>query len=1009
MAENKTRRNERNLIRTDFEYNYTLDSFKGVDFSSFDGRCDDEHFAYLVNLYKDKEKENGAALESVPGYRKVKKGYLYGGEIYGLYEHAFLIDGKRETYILVHKGEYLYSFSHKRRDIEETLLPIASLSPVDSSGFAFGGDFYLLDGEKILRLKTPFEAVALGDGEGEEAYIPLVEKNGKPYEARNMLSGFFDLERSVEPDALADDWQGLFFRLCTIGSVRGLEVYGMEAGRRVVAVPETVWFDGETLPVLAVAPEAFRGRDIVTAVFSPSVKLIGAGAFSECTSLKRVLIYGTPEIRSEAFGGCSSLESLAVQNVLMTVDETAFTGCDGKMHIFLTDAEQKGWLSRFASNAVFYHDTLFFFCEKGESLFIPCASGNYQTLETIYGGECRALGNFKSYADVAISVQSVNMYFTATAENTAAYVQYYMKSAKAEIPTRHVFVSVCDAFGGMNTYDDVEAFRVLFPSRTERVVSVTLDNKEITTEPNAFGVYYTSEYQSGILSGVRVLLPRKRSAAHQISVRCYSQKRSDGADEFYKMNPQYKGTPYEAIRSCRFAAVFDGSVFLGGSPLLPDTVFHSVTPKREGDALSFAPSAYLTLRDTAGALSAFAVHPLYLALIKDRSLYGVTRGADKDSLHERYEINGWCLSPKFSGGSFTYEDEPLYLTERGVMALTPGKAWEEGRIENRSHYIDGKLRTLSLDGAVFAEWNGYLVLLVDGKIFLGDASIAEKKNGALAYEWYYLEDIGHYDGDLPVYHHLSHLPTVNGERLDSLTLDGTPLLILGREDKVLGEVFSGFADGSDLTVHYTVGEDGAYYLVDSYGEREGGFFSPATKLLSAEGCLYFASEDGYLFLFNSDKRGKTALVNDTLFSVAPDEIHASFYSFDGHSYSSVLVTANEDMGVPHLAKRTALRSLVVRAKSMPHAAFDLAVRYDGKAWERVGTVVANESYLLDVDRLVLSSDERTSEVLAESGSRWLSKQVKISADVFESPIGFDALAYRYKMAGRVRAKTKKIQ
>ena len=554
MAENKKRRNERNLIRTDFEYNYTLDSFKGVDFTSLDGRCDDEHFAYLVNLYRDKDKQNGAALESVPGYRRVKKRFLHGGEIYGLYEHAFGLDGKRETYILVHKGEYLYSFSHKTRDVEETLLPIASLSPMASSGFAFCGDFYLLDGEKILRLKTPFEAVALGDGEGEEAYIPLIEKNGKPYEARNMLSGFFDLERSVEPDALADDFQGLFFRRCAIGSVRGLEVCGMEAGRRVVAVPETVLFDGERLPVLAIAPEAFMGRDIVTAVFSPSVKLIGAGAFSGCTSLKRVLIYGSPEIRSEAFYGCSSLESLAVQNVVMTVDETAFTGCDGEMHIFLTDTAQKGWLSRFASHAVFYHDTLFFFCEKGESLFIPCASGNYQTFETIVGAECHALSNFKSYADVAITAQSVNMYFTATAENTAAYVQYYMKSAKAEISTRHVFVSVCDAFGGINTFDEVEAFRVLFPSRTERVVSVTLDQEEITIEPNDAGIYYTSEYKSGILSGVRVLLPRKRNAVHQISVRCYSQKRSDGEDEFYKMNPHYKGTPYEAIRSCRFAA-----------------------------------------------------------------------------------------------------------------------------------------------------------------------------------------------------------------------------------------------------------------------------------------------------------------------------------------------------------------------------------------------------------------------------------------------------------------------
>ena len=128
MAHNKARRNERNLIRADAEYNYTKDLFKGVDFSAPDGRCDDAHFAYLENLYRDKEMADGALLESVPGYRRIETEFLHSGEIYGIYAHDFVVDGKRESYLLIHKGSYLYSVLHARRDIRETLRPIASLA-----------------------------------------------------------------------------------------------------------------------------------------------------------------------------------------------------------------------------------------------------------------------------------------------------------------------------------------------------------------------------------------------------------------------------------------------------------------------------------------------------------------------------------------------------------------------------------------------------------------------------------------------------------------------------------------------------------------------------------------------------------------------------------------------------------------------------------------------------------------------------------------------------------------
>lgn len=1008
MAHSNARRNERNLIRTDFQYNYTKDSFKGVDFSSPDGRCDDEHFAYLVNLYRDKAKADGAALESVPGYRMIKKDFAHIGEIYGLYSHAFSEGGVKKTYLLVHKGEYLYSFLHDRRDLFESLTPIATLSGNRSFGFAYGGVFYILDGKKILAVKSPTEAFVLGDSflteEEKEAgklpessaYIPLTHRDGAAWEARNMLTGFFDLERSVKADTLPDETQGLYYRECYVGNTRGLEVCGMEAGRRIVAIPATFVFDGEQLPVLAVAANAFEGRDITTAVLAPSVRVIGASAFQNCRSLERVLIHGGAEIKARAFNGCSALETFAIKNTAVWVDATAFEGCTTLSHVYFEASKAAGWLDGLQETASFHPNTRFYWEEQGKTLYIPCSTSGEESLAFIYGAEMSPLQNMSFYYNMKTDGSDLTEGISATASKSCAVAQYVIQGSDVNSISRYVFVSVFAPGGKINTRDEVEGFRVALPEHTARVASVFLDGKEMKTTPDDNGVYYAAEFSRGILTSLRVVLPKNRDRDLTVTVRCYAEQGEVAGHDTRCL--------YDAIRACRFAAVFDGRVFLGGNPDLPDTVFYSVSPKRAGNSLMFAPSAYLACQDTAGAVLAFMVHPLYLAIVKDRSVYGVTQKNENGALHELYEINGWCSSPAYRCGTYTFGDEPLYLSERGVMALKPGKAWEEGRIENRSYYIDGMLRSVWDDNAAFAEWNGYLALLIDGKIFLADRSIAEKKNGILAYEWYFLDGIGHYDGQKRRYHHLSYDPVVQDKRLTSLTLSGKPLLVLGREEPVSGEVYSAVVAG--ILLYYTLGEDGRYYLVDSYGERAGGIFSPATRLLSAEDCLYFSSADGYLFCFNTDKRGKSVLVNETLQSVASDEIHESYYSFDGRKYSSRLITGNVDMGVPHLWKSTVPRSLVVRAKAMPHSAFTVSVRCDGGPWEDVSYVVANELDYPDADRFVFAPEDTVSETLADSTRGWLSKQVMISAEVFESPIGIEALAYRYKMAGRAKSKTR---
>lgn len=59
-----------------------------------------------------------------------------------------------------------------------------------------------------------------------------------------------------------------------------------------------------------------------------SVKEIGVGAFSDCTSLETVTINeGLTRLKKEVFSGCCSLREINIPGSLQSIGEWAFRGC----------------------------------------------------------------------------------------------------------------------------------------------------------------------------------------------------------------------------------------------------------------------------------------------------------------------------------------------------------------------------------------------------------------------------------------------------------------------------------------------------------------------------------------------------------------------------------------------------------------------------------------------------------------------------------------------------------
>ena len=93
----------------------------------------------------------------------------------------------------------------------------------------------------------------------------------------------------------------------------------------------------------------------------------------------------------------------------------------------------------------------------------------------------------------------------------------------------------------------------------------------------------------------------------------------------------------------------------------------------------------------------------------------------------------------------TLLDEPLFLSEQGIFALTSNAVTFERTVQNRSSYLDFKLtREAKLSEAVGTEWQGYYIVSVNGRGYVLDSRQPTQKSrtgSSFVYEGYYWENI----------------------------------------------------------------------------------------------------------------------------------------------------------------------------------------------------------------------------------------------------------------------------
>ena len=523
-------------------------------------------------------------------------------------------------------------------------------------------------------------------------------------------------------------------------------------------------------------------------------------------------------------------------------------------------------------------------------------------------------------------------------------------------------------------------------------------------EPHGiFNYEWPYAYASGS-DGIEVVVKKKITAISGI------EPEGDGAD---------------IIEKCTIATIFDNRVFLSGNPRYPKHIFWSGVVKDTGRP---DPSYFGILNyDQEGVSDAPVVAMLPVA----DTLMVLKRDAEGEGsvLFHTPTSTGYNVNPRAypatqglagvgcHGPCINFRDDPIFISRFGVEAMGQLSVRYERAIEHRSSLVDAKLLNCNLSKASVAEWEGYLLVLCEGKIFMADSrQMFTHQLGNNQYEWFYLEDIGIYSGQIQEYV-FSELPVeITSEELAALTggveiLEATAVNdTFGKAESLIaqpananGEKIKFLSTTDGNTVYYRelpvrdnfgreTGEVKKYYVEPS-GAWTGGEFKPATMLKVVGGDIFFATDEDMICKFNFDMRDKET-------GVIPNEA----YDFDGRTIFSAIATKMDNCGIPHLTKNTVKRSTVIKAPTFKHSAAKVKVRTNKKAFRQVGRIINGRATFEDTDFMdfTFSTEEKNIFSINEKEKKWMEKQYFIYSNEFRRPFAIHYLAYRYNVAGRYK-------
>lgn len=195
----------------------------------------------------------------------------------------------------------------------------------------------------------------------------------------------------------------------------------------------------------------------------------------------------------------------------------------------------------------------------------------------------------------------------------------------------------------------------------------------------------------------------------------------------------------ERITNCTLVEIFDNRVFFSGNPNHKNMLWHSSLDNPE----YCSDLDYYAEGTTDSSVKAIVPGNNALWVMKEPSQSNTTIFYHNPTIDNEYgkiypsthsSISTGCVAK-----GINFNDSISFFSDRGMEVISSDVTTEQV-IRHTSSFVDGKLLNESkYRDMILEEWEGYLLVIVENKIYLADSRASTTVNNHVEYEWFYWE------------------------------------------------------------------------------------------------------------------------------------------------------------------------------------------------------------------------------------------------------------------------------
>lgn len=192
----------------------------------------------------------------------------------------------------------------------------------------------------------------------------------------------------------------------------------------------------------------------------------------------------------------------------------------------------------------------------------------------------------------------------------------------------------------------------------------------------------------------------------------------------------------DRISKCSKIVAFDRRIFYTGNPDFPNALFHCELNNPE----YISDLAYYQDGTDESAIKSIVVGNNVLWVFKESNQQNDTifyHTSNVDSTGKVYPNFQGNLSTGCYADAINYKDDIVFLSRNGLEGIASEDITSRQLLNHRSSLVDNKMiNENNYNMAMMTEWEGYLLILVNHKIYLAD--MRQKYQGVIGYEyeWY---------------------------------------------------------------------------------------------------------------------------------------------------------------------------------------------------------------------------------------------------------------------------------